>query len=235
MSLVVSAVTGSANSTSVTTSSSITIASGDSLSVGVITAANGTTVSSVTFNTGSPQSATLVSAVPVSTTMRLEVWEITAPSAGTATVTAAVSLTGQCCIIAARVQGAASGASYRDAVQTNSGTASSAPNVTIASAVNDLALAFIGNKNTNSTWTPDGSPVTQVVTPITSGTGTSHVRLALLAETGAASTSPSGAYGASRDWAAIGFNLNIAGSSVAALEGNSLGGGFQTLSGGVQS
>ena len=211
MAISLTTVTGTANSTSVTTSASITVASGDSLVVGIITGLNTVTVSSVTFNTGSPQSLSAVTNVAVSSSLRMEVWELAAPTAGTATVSATISTTVVVDIIAVCVSGAASGASYRDAAQTNSATASTTASINITSEVGDLALAFIGNRNTNSTWTADASPVSQLAV-ITSGTGTTHVRLAALSETGAASTSPSGTYGATRDWGAIGFNLNAASS-----------------------
>lgn len=193
--------------TTSTSASSITVASGQSLMLGVVTDGTSKTVTSATFNSGA-QAFSLVDAQNVSTTCRCEVWEIVAPTAGSGTITVNLSATALHAFIAAVVDGAEAGAGYRDAATKTSATASSTPSLTVTSATNDLAIAFIGNINTNSTATADASPVSQVAV-ITSGTGASNVRMWLLQETGAASTSPSGVYGGTRDWAAVGFNLNV--------------------------
>ena len=204
--------TGSASASTVTTSSSLTLASGDVLVVGVITPTNTTTVSGVVFNSGA-QSLTSVDnqTISATTSCNLHVWALVSGSTGTGTVTGTLSLAGNCAIIACVISGAASGAGYRDTAQKTSGS-SNAPSLTITSEAGDDALAFIGFRNTNSSWTPDSSPVSELGT-ITSGTGTSHVRISLLRETGSASTSPSGVAGSSKDWVAVGFNVNAAASS----------------------
>ena len=202
-----STATGSAGATTVTTSSSMTLASGEKLVVGVITPANTTTISGVVFNSGA-QSLTSVTNQTISagTSCNLHVWELVGGSAGTGTVTATASISAFLGIIACVVSGSASGAGYRDTAQKTSGS-STTPSLSITSESGDDALAFVGWRNTNGTWTPDSSPVSELAT-ITSGTGTSHVRISLLRETGAASTSPSGVISASRDWVAVGFNIN---------------------------
>jgi hypothetical protein len=198
---ITSSATGFANASTLNTGS-ITVASGQKLVVGVCTAANTATVTSVTFNSGA-QALSYVTRQTLSTTCNVEYWEITAPSAGTGTVTVNISAAVQFCAIAAIVDSADSGAGYRDAATTSSGT-STTPSLTITSATNDLAVAFIGNRNTNSTWTPSDSEVTVVTT----GTGTSHQRLSMLYGAGAASVTLDGVYGGSRDWCCVGTNIN---------------------------
>lgn len=193
--------------TTSTTASSITVASGQSLVLGVVTDAIARTVSSAVFNSGAQSFSLVDTQNQGSPGCRCEVWEIASPTAGTGTVTVNVNTSGLFAFIVAVVDGADAGASYRRDAVTTSGN-STTPSLTITSATNDLAIAFIGNINTTSTATADASPVSQVAV-VTSGTGISNVRMWLLQETGAASTSPSGVYGATRDWAAVGFNLNV--------------------------
>lgn len=193
--------------TTATTGTSITVAAGDKITVWVGTDASARTVTSVVFNSGA-QNLTFVGAQNQSSTARCEQWEITAPSAGTGTVTVNVNTAGIYAFAAVVTSGAATGAGYRDVIvkiAANSNT----PSLTITSEVNDLAIAGLAIKNTSSAFTADGSPVSTVAN-VASGTGTSHVRLVVLAETGAASTSPSGTIAAARDWAMVGTNINIA-------------------------
>ena len=118
--------------------------------------------------------------ISATTSSNLHVWELVGGSAGTGTVTATVSVSGNIAIIACVVSGAASGAGYRDTAQKTSGS-STTPSLSITSEAGDDALAFVGFRNTNSSWTADSSPVSELAT-ITSGAGTSHVRIALLRE-----------------------------------------------------
>jgi hypothetical protein len=196
--------------TTLTSGGSLTVASGESVIVGVVLNNTTQTVSSVTFNSGA-QAATYRDRQDQSTTTRVEWWEIQSPSAGTGTVTVVVSGASTICFIAAAINGAAAGAGFRDAITKAAGN-SATPSATITSEVNDLVYAFVGNRNTNSTWVPDGAPVAEVAV-VTSATGTSAMRISLLTETGAASTSPSGVYGGARDWAVVGANVNIAASA----------------------
>ena len=205
---VIFASTGSLVNT-LTSAGSLTVVAGDTISVGVVTDSSTRSVTSVVFNSGA-QSLSLVDTQTASTTTRLEVWEITAPSAGTGTITVNLNGTSIFAFAATLHNGAASGAGYRDAAAKTSATASTTQSLTITSATNDLAFAYLGYKNTNGTWTADSSPVASLGSQ-TTGSGTSHSRIAVLTETGAASTSPSSTTSASKDWCMIGFNLNLAG------------------------
>lgn len=201
--------TGSGAAVTVTTSSSVTLAAGDVLVVGVLTPSNSTTVSGVVFNSGAQSLSSVDNqTINATTACNLHVWALVSGSAGTGTVTGTLSLAVNCAIIACVITGAASGVGYRDTAQKTSGS-STTPSLTITSEAGDDALAFVGFRNTNSSWTADSSPVSELGT-ITSGTGTSHVRISLLRETGSASTSPSGVAGSSKDWVAVGFNINAA-------------------------
>lgn len=207
MAITLATATGVASSAGTTlTTGSITVASGNSLILGVEFSDSAAASVTATFNSG----AQSFSAVDNQTSgnSRLYVLEIASPSAGSGTVT--VNWTTSCfaaCVVVV-VSGAASGASYRDTSAKASGN-STAPTVTITSETNDLALAFMGNKNTTPTFTADASPVSEV-TRATSSSGASHVRCVLLTETGAASTSPSGTIGSSALWSMIGANVNLA-------------------------
>lgn len=188
---------------------SITVNAGETLTVAIANASN-INVSSVVFNSGS-QSLSLVSRKAQSTTVQAEVWEITSPSAGSGTVTITNASVVLSAAIAFTSASADSGASWRDAAATATSGNGAAQSITVTSATNDEAIGVVAIKNTNSTWTADASPVGELIAGgVASGTGTSHVRVSVLTETGAASTSPSGSTGAARDWAMVGFNINIA-------------------------
>lgn len=203
--------------TSKTSSATITIAAGEKLNVLVGTDATGRTVTSVVFDSGAQALALKTAKNSLNSACRAELWELVAPSTGTGTITVTVSSSGLFAFIAWAVPNTAAGAGYTDATVTAAQT-STTPSISVTSAVGDLAIGCFVNKNTNSTATADASPVSEIAV-VTSGSaaGTSHVRVWLLQETGAASTSPSGTYGGSRDWAAIGVNYNASTTSSRSL------------------
>jgi len=202
--------TGTTNSFS---TGSVTVASGETLIVCVgVASSSADDVTGVVFNTGTPQNLAQVSQIQFSSGSnggRIEVWELTSPTAGSATVT--INTTGTPQIkgaVAIPVQGAVAGASWRDANVDASGL-STTPSVTVTSAVNDLSVAFLVYRNTTISFTADASPVSEINRWHSgNASSSSHCRIVLLTETGAASTSPSGTLGSSGGWGMIGFNVN---------------------------
>jgi hypothetical protein len=205
------AVGGGSSAASHTTSTSIVLAAGEKLVVQVTYPGTGNTTTSVTFNTGSPQSLTVMSggtrnAGTGSTANRCEVWELVGGTAGTATVTVVHSATAICAINATTVAGAIAGAGWRDACVVNSDSNSTAPFINITSEAGDAAFACFSHRDTSKAFTVDAGLTT--VSTKTSGAGTSHARAVMVVEAGATSTSPSADLNPIGSWAAVGFNIN---------------------------
>ena len=203
------------------TTASVTRAAGTVMVVTVGLVATSNTVVSVSF-AGGAQSLTLLALKATGTTTlqnRVEVWELVGGAAETGTIVITTSASAVACWEVASVSGAVAGAGWRDAAVTDGNTATATPSITVASAVGDLAMAAFTNRDSTKTWTTDASPVAEVSAPQTTGSGSSNVRLALLTETGAASTSPSAVLGSSGSWSAVGWNVNVAAASSTNMTG----------------
>lgn len=189
------------------------------LVVSVAFSATGASVSSVTFNTS--EALTFVDARNAGsggTQCRVERWALVAPSATTANI-AVVTSSAISCGIAVPYSGVDQ-ATPRDATVKGNG-ADTAPTLTAAFAWGgggDSQAMSVAWRNGTYTFTADAG-VTQVQ-QTTSGSGSSHVGLAILSDADTETGKVMGALSTSTGWGIIGVNLNevsAGGSSIAAI------------------